>query len=194
MRDSIWHFMFDCLQTQNTHTDTHNHKDDLTVQQSSFPEAFVTVMQVFRGILTAVHPHPHLCSPTQMIIKTRMDAFRVRISEPRNMLQKQRSVSWQNYPTFAVIFVLAHSTSAFWHVLTQLTRSSMSFRSGNGPGCPVLGGVCCQAPSEVKLENTDKTNWRHSTDISQQCSYLLQARFSPKAGLPRNWVQMKAEF
>lgn len=51
----------------------------------------------------------------------------------------------------------------------------------------------CQASSEVKLDNTDKTNWRHSTDISQQCSYLLQARFGPKAGLSWNWVQMKAE-
>lgn len=41
------------------------------------------------------------------------------------------------------------------------------------------------AASEVKLENTDKANWRHSKDISQQCSYLVQARFSPKAGLYR---------
>lgn len=52
---------------------------------------------------------------------------------------------------------------------------------GNGPGSP--GGICCQALSEVKLENTDKTSWRHFTDNSQQCSYLFQARFSPKAGL-----------
>lgn len=59
----------------------------------------------------------------------------------------------------------------------------MLFQSGSGPGSPVVGGVCCQALSEVKLENTDKANWRHSSDISQQCSYLFQARFSPKAGL-----------
>ena len=78
-----------------------------------------------------------------------------------HMLQ-MRIIIYQEYkPIFATILVLHGDT--------------------NGPGSPALGGVCCQSSSEVKLENTDKTNWRHSADISQQYSYLFQARVCPKA-------------
>lgn len=65
---------------------------------------------------------------------------------------------------------------------------------GNAPAYCLLSKVCCQVPSEVKLENTDKANWRHSKDMSQQCSYLFQARFGPKAGPWETGAQMKAEF
>lgn len=40
--------------------------------------------------------------------------------------------------------------------VAQLMDSVVLLQLGNGPGSP--GGICCQALSEVKLENTDKTS------------------------------------
>lgn len=127
--------------------------------------------------------HFHLCCPSQLMeANMKSDACTQR--DPHYRSQKGRRISFERRALFAAKLIFRCIVPSIMEI--EVVQSVLCyFWSGNSVSWPMLDKQCCQAPSVVKLEKTDKANLHHSTDISQQCSYLLPARISPKAGLSR---------
>lgn len=141
---------------------------------------FIAVICTFSSM-----KHFHLCRLSHLMeVNMKPDACTQRDLDPHHGSQKGRRIPLEKRAVLAAKFILCCIVPSVMEI--EVVESVLCyFWSGNSVSWSMLDKQCCQAPSVVKLEKTDKANLHHSTDISQQCSYLLPARISPKAGLSR---------